>query len=297
MSAAQYQIQTLPFPYLFYLKAVTGKRSYKEGQAIPRTRITWDNFRFDKPLVESYAKLTEWTFDGRTVPLLFPHSYFGPLHLQMLTDEGFPLRVLGGIHLRNHVLQKKALLLDEEYSADLVFTAQRRRPQGLEVDFKTEILKGGEVHWESLTTFLFRRKFKSEDAESPLGTLLSNSTDLVEKANFPVPMLMGKQFGWLTKDINPIHMSRILAKIFGFERDLCHGMWALSRSLPLVGGIDWTKPVRNDVWFKGPLYMQRDVTIKVCRSHPELFELFSQGNDRPCVLAKVQNVSSSEKLS
>jgi hypothetical protein len=214
----------------------------------------------------------------------------------MLTDENFPLKVLGGVHLRNHVIQRQALFLQQRYDAALFFTDARRRPQGLEVDFKTEIRQGSMIVWESVTTFLFRRKFKVEDIENSRATLLQNLSDPWDKASFPVPMLTGKQFGWITKDINPIHMSRYLAKAFGFERDLCHGMWALSRSLPLLGGVDWQKPLRNDVSFKGPLYMERDVTLKVSRGTPGLFELYSAGNERPCVLGSLKNVGSDEKL-
>lgn len=296
MNAQNYRIDQLPQPLPFYVKAVLGRRQYKEGQPLPGTRIEWTNFEFPSAAVQSYARICSWPWGGQELLLLFPHSYFGPLHLKMLTDDNFPLRVLGGVHLRNHVIQRRPLLLQQRYDATLFFTESRRRPQGLEVDFKTEIRQGSALVWESITTFLFRRKFKAEDAENPRSDQLQNLQDSVPKASFPVPMLTGKQFGWITKDINPIHMSRYLAKAFGFERDLCHGMWALSRSLPLVGTVDWQKPLRNDVSFKGPLYMERDITVKVSRGTPGLFELHSAGNERPCVLGSLKNVSPDEKL-
>lgn len=296
MNAQSYRVDQLPLPFPFYMKAVLGRREYKEGQRLPATRIEWSNFEFSESVAASYAKICAWPWTGRELPLLFPHSYFGPLHLKMLTDENFPLRVLGGVHLRNHVIQRKPLLLRQRYNAVLFFTESRRRPQGLEVDFKTEIRQGPTLVWESITTFLFRRKFKAEDAEHSRASLLQNLSDSEDKASFPVPALTGKEFGWITKDINPIHMSRYLAKAFGFERDLCHGMWALSRSLTLVDGVDWQKPLRNDVSFKGPLYMERDITVKVSRGTPGLFELYSAGNERPCVLGSLKNVSADEKL-
>jgi hypothetical protein len=218
----------------------------------------------------------------------------GPLHLMMLTDSRFPLKILGAVHLRNHVIQHEPLFLQQRYDARLYFTESRRRPQGLEVDFKTEIRQDAVMKWESITTFLFRRTFKAEDAESSRAALLQNLTDPVELGSFPVPALTGKQFGWITKDINPIHMSRYLARLFGFERDICHGMWALSRSLVFLDHVDWKKPLRNDVIFKGPLFMERDITVKVSQCNPELFELYSVGNERPCVLGRLGNVSARE---
>jgi hypothetical protein len=294
METQVYRINHLPQPIPFYAKAVLGRRSYKEGQRIPHTRVEWPDFEFSVPAVQAYAKICDWPFDGQQLPFLFPHSYFGPLHLMMLTDANFPLKVLGGVHLRNHVIQHAPLFLQQRYDARLYFTESRRRPQGLEVDFRTEIRQGSVMKWESITTFLFRRKFKTEDAESSRAALLQNLTDPVERGSFPVPALTGKQFGWITKDINPIHMSRYLAKVFGFERDICHGMWALSRSLVLLDHVDWQKPLRNDVSFKGPLFMERDITVKVSERNPELFELYTVGNERPCVLGSLRNVSARE---
>lgn len=296
MEAQRYRIDHLPLPVSSYLKAVLVRRSYKEGQNLPQTQVEWPGFEFSASAVQDYARICVCPFDGKQIPLLFPHSYFGPLHLLMLTDENFPLKVLGGVHLRNHVMQREPLYLGEHYDAGLYFTEARRRPQGLEIDFKTEIKQGSTMKWESLTTFLFRRKFRAEDQESPRAMLLQNLEDPVVKASFPVPLLTGKRFGWITKDINPIHMSRYLAKLFGFERDICHGMWALSRSLAYVDGVDWQKPLRNDVSFKGPLYMERDITVKISRSAQELFELYSEGNERPCVLGRLKNVASDEQF-
>lgn len=289
METQHYQISELPQPYPFYAKAVIGSRRYQEGQELSQTSVEWHDFSFPEAAVRAYARLCQWPLRGDDLPLLFPHSFFGPLHLLMLTDPNFPMKVLGGVHMRNHLLQHRPLRLGERYSARLQFTESRRRPQGLEVDFKTEIHQKGVKHWESVTTFLFRRKFKVEDAETPRAAVLQNIVEAQDKATFPVPLFTGKQFGWITKDINPIHMSRLLAKAFGFERDLCHGMWALSRSLPLIDGVDWQKPIRNDVIFKGPLYMERDVTIKVGRKDQQVFELYSAGNERPCVLASLRN--------
>ncbi|WP_176736426.1 MaoC/PaaZ C-terminal domain-containing protein [Oligoflexus tunisiensis] len=296
MEAQHYQVDRLPLPLPFYFKAVLGRRRYHEGQTLPRTKLEWPGFRFTPSAVAAYAKICAAPFDGKQVPLLFPHSYFGPLHLQMMTDENFPLKVLGAVHLRNHVLQHAPLHLGERYDAFLRLAEERRRPQGLEIDFKTEIRQGSTLMWESLSTVLVRRKFKTEDKESPRAGLLQPLPDATEKSSFPVPMLTGKQFGWITKDINPIHMSRYLAKIFGFERDICHGMWALSRSLAFVEGVDWEKPVRNDASFKGPLYMERDITVKISRSASGLFELYSEGNERPCMLGRLQNVGPAERL-
>ena len=115
--------------------------------------------------------------------------------------------------------------------------------------------------------------------------------DVKTLASFEVPRHIGKRFGWITRDLNPIHISGLTAKMFGFKRDLCHGMWALGRSLTYIPDIDYARPVRNDVAFKGPLYIGRDVTIVTEPEHPGHFELYSAGNERPCVVAAMANLT------
>ena len=290
-------IDALPGVLPYYLKAMAPRPGIANGDNIPATRVEWPSFRFSEAAVRAYAKACSWHMaDDQQVPLYFPHSFFGPLHLLMLTERNFPLRVLGGLHLRNHIVQHRALYPGTDYSANLLFCAERCTPQGLEVDFRTEIKAEGALHWESLTTFLFRTRCQSEDAPSKLARAAEPLVDPQTFASFPVPANTGKTFGRITRDINPIHMSRWLAKAFGFERDLCHGMWALARTQSEINGIDYQAPVRSDAVFKGPLYMGRDITLKADGDNVFHHELYSGDNDRPCVIARLMNVPADTTL-
>ena len=292
-----YQFVNLPNPWPFYLKAICkSKPGFRDGDKLPTIQVSWSSFRFNQEMVQKYAALCNLTLQGDRVPLLFPHSLLGPFHLAMLTDASFPLKVLGGVHLRNHLIQHEPLVLNKEYRADLTMDTARRRPQGLEIDFKTEIRHGQTMVWESLTTFLFRRKFKEEDQPGTLADKVENLTNSKKVGGFAVPANIGKQFGLLTKDINPIHMSRLLAKLFGFKRDLCHGMWALGRTLGTMEHIDYSQPVRNDVAFKGPLYIEHDIAIQVAPDDASRFELYSGKNERPCIVSRIQNVPAGSRL-
>lgn len=296
MSHNDYRVSQLPNPLPFYAKVFKRRRGFRDGDHIPLTTVSWDAFQFDEKTVNDYAAACGLKIENGRIPVLFPHSYFGPLHLKMLTDENFPLGMLGALHLRNHLIQSQALVLGKTYALKLAFTGERRRPQGLEIDYRTEIRDADRVVWESLTTFLVRKKFKQEDPESDYAQSIKGIESGAIVNTFPVPKNTGKRFGLITKDINPIHMSRLMAKAFGFERDLCHGMWALGKSLGLVKGVDYDRPVRIDVAFKGPLYMERDITIKTDSAHPERLELLSGSNPRPCVVVGVKNLDGESRL-
>ena len=278
-----------------YFKAFGSGSRFSEGDTLPHIKINWEGVKFAEGKLGPYRDVCELDEDGH-VPFLYPHSFLGGCHLKMLTHDDFPLKLLGAVHLRNHLIQYRPLNIDQSYDVFLNLCGQRRRPQGLEFDFTTEIKDGDELVWSSLTTFLVRKKFKEEDGEHPLSQAVTNLEDSKEAAKFEVPANTGKRFGKITGDINPIHMSKLLAKLFGFKRDICHGMWALGRGLPLLEGVDLKKPVRLDVAFKGPLYMQAPIKILSSSKGDGGFEFYSGKNDRPCVVGSLKNVTEDSKL-
>ena len=109
--------------------------------------------------------------------------------------------------------------------------------------------------------------------------------------------MTGKSFGFITKDINPIHMSSLLAKAFGFKQDLAHGMWALARANKAIfENIEYNKPIRLDVSFKGPVYISDHVKVYNCSTNRDVFEYYSGKNERPSIIANIENVSDGSSL-
>ena len=68
---------------------------------------------------------------------------------------------------------------------------------------------------------------------------------------------MGRRYGWLSGDLNPIHLGDRGARLFGFERAVAHGMWSMARSFAALGPVALAPPVQARVEFKFPLFMPR----------------------------------------
>ena len=45
------------------------------------------------------------------------------------------------------------------------------------------------------------------------------------------PRDIGRRYGRVTGDLNPIHLSALSARLFGFRRAIAHGMWTKARAL------------------------------------------------------------------
>lgn len=286
------ELARLPSVLPSYLKALLPKSGLKPGATLPRIAATLHGASFDSAQLAAYRRLCELP-PSDTVPPLFPHSFLGPIHLQLMTHASFPFGLLGAVHLRNHIIQQRPLSDSGCFDVHLSIFQGRRRPQGFEFDLTTELSVEGATTWSSCSTFLVREKFAEHDAETALARTIANiDGERCDVGSFAVPADTGKAFGWLCRDINPIHTSFVLAKFaFGFERDLAHGMWALARALPLFAEVDHAKPVRVDCAFKGPVYLERDVRVRAADAAAPgaSFELFSGANPRPSIVGRVSN--------
>jgi acyl dehydratase len=66
---------------------------------------------------------------------------------------------------------------------------------------------------------------------------------------------VGRRYGWLSRDLNPIHLADRGARLFGFPTAVAHGMWSMARSLAALGAGPLAPPVRVHVEFKLPLFL------------------------------------------
>jgi hypothetical protein len=57
------------------------------------------------------------------------------------------------------------------------------------------------------------------------------ASDAVEQRKSTSPRAVGRRYGWLSGDLNPIHLADRGARMFGFERAVAHGMWSMARTL------------------------------------------------------------------
>lgn len=286
-------------PSLFgaYVNIFTpGRAKYAGVENLPPLQSHWLNATESPAKIQAYREACGLDNDGK-LPLLYPHILTSAMHIHMLADKRFPASALGAVHARNHIVQHRPIIETESVDLHCYFNGARVLKAGLEVDIATTVSSNNEHLWESISSYLFLgRKFGDIGPAHSWSTFEELGTPSQE-ADWSVPADMGRRYAKITGDYNPIHVSKLLAKIFGFKRDLIHGMWSLARCLAHLPLAELEGAVRLDVAFKGPVYMQSKVNMKaepIASGHR--FDLFCQGNDRPCICAKIQSASSDATL-
>ncbi len=121
----------------------------------------------------------------------------------------------------------------------------------------TEARVGDELVWEEVSTNLKRGGGSDEDAKAPENELPGPRTS-------PRPRCgrwrgdLGRRYGSVSGDLNPIHVHPFTARLFGFRSAIAHGMWTKARCL---AALEPRLPdaFTVDVAFKKPILLPRKV--------------------------------------
>lgn len=168
---------------------------------------------------------------GDHLPATYPHMAAFGLHMALMTDTAFPFAPMGLVHLRNTITQHRPLGVSEAFDVSVRAADLRPHPKGSLVDLITEVTAGGELVWDEVTTLFSRHKGGSpETSPAPLAGVDAPSGVVHWKLGGD----LGRRYGSVSGDRNPIHLYPLTAKAFGFPTNIAHGMWTLARSLSAI---------------------------------------------------------------
>ncbi len=240
---------------LFAKAAVTGRG---RGGALPDTHLARRGVRVDAGNLAEYARVCRFPLSD-VLPATYPHMLTFPLQMALMSDRSFPLALPGLVHVRNRIDVLRPVRAEE--ALDLEVWAERfaRHRSGATVDLCASVSVGGAEVWRSRSTYLARGARAPEGAPgSDLDLVVGDLERPV--ATWRVPDDAGRRYARVSGDVNPIHLSGLTAKAFGFKRAIAHGMWVKARALAtLTGRLPDAMVV--DVVFRKPLLLPSTVTL------------------------------------
>jgi acyl dehydratase len=227
------------------------------GQTIPPLEARLAMQAPEPRHLEAYREVCGFEPEEK-LPITFPHALAGPLHLALLTSDGFPVRLLGLIHLRSRIEAARAIGEREPLDLRCRVEGHRETGRGQEFDLVTEVRAGGQVAWSEVQTLLARGP-GSRPPRPPPGPVAPPGAGAT---SWSLPADLGRRYARVSGDYNPIHLSAASARLFGFPRAIAHGMWTLARAAaelqPRVAG----GGAVLDVAFKLPVLLPGRVTFR-----------------------------------
>lgn len=227
----------------------------KSAKVLPDLTLRREDIEVTRAAVDAYAKVCG--FPRKDVaPLPYLHMLAFPLHMAMMTDAAFPFPAIGTVHLENSITQVRPVAIGEKVSLSLRAENLRASTKGKAFDMNVVATVGDETVWESTSTYL--RIGKGDKENGDRGTEFAPVS--VAGGTWKLPEDLGRRYGAVSGDRNPIHLYPITAKAFGFPRHIAHGMWTKARS---VAALENRLPdhVRVEVGFKKPVFLPGRVSF------------------------------------
>jgi acyl dehydratase len=203
------------------------------GGEIPELDLRLEGVVADPAEVSAYAKVCGFALRDQ-LPPTYPHMLAFPLHMAVMADGGFPFGAVGLVHLENRIVRHRPLGIGEKMAIRVRPTKLRAHPKGRTFSLITEVTVDGELVWESESTMLRRGKGEGQTSGGePFPTL---PADTPASAEWKLGGDLGRRYGGVSGDRNPIHMHSLTAKPLGFPGAIAHGMWTKARCLAALEG-------------------------------------------------------------
>ncbi len=243
------QLLQSPSIWSLYSKALTKGGHLRLGDELPDLSVGLSGVEIDPQHLSAYCDVCGFG-EAKSIPATYLHMLAFPLHMFLLTDKRFPARLLGTVHVRNRIEVLAPLASADVVDIRVALGEQRTVVSGIEFDIETSISTAGRDLWRSTSTMLYRCKTdlpKSQERKAVVA--LDNSI------TWDVPANIGRRYGGVSKDINPIHLSSLSAKLFGFKRAIAHGMWTKAKALSVLQAELPESGYSVEVEFKRPVFL------------------------------------------
>jgi acyl dehydratase len=248
----------LPSIWLAYPKVLLARRPalVPDGREVPRIEARIDGLAVDAGHLRDYRRVCGFAADGR-LPLTYPHVLAMPLHIAMLTSDAFPVRLLGLVHVRNVIRSRARIAEDAAVDIECALVGHREGDRGQEFDMLTECSVDGQAVWSEVSTFLARRRRprNAEEPKSPAKPVDEEPAGPVRSTSWHADANIGRRYGLVSGDVNPIHLADLTARLFGFDQAIAHGMWSLARTVAELDAGGASDAVEIEASFKLPVLL------------------------------------------
>ena len=279
------QIRNLPNPAALYARIASTLLKKGKG-SLPDIKIQYDNQIIQPSDLKKYNKVCGFEHT-LIVPSTFIHTRAFELQALLLTHPACPFPYPGLIVFANTIKQTRSLYVGEEFNLSCSFgnLIAHEKGQGFNLDLR--ILRDDEVVWSATQSLL--RVGVAQKSGKPYASPITDEAALSRQADFNAASDLGRRYGAVSGDRNPIHLTAMSAKLFGFRRAIAHGMWTKARALSCLLPAQQLEQASVAVDFKTPLFLPSRASLWSARK-PDgaLFEVRDAKGQRPHLRGQLQ---------
>lgn len=235
------------------LGMVPGLGGGRRGDTLPDLDLVLRGVTIDREHLAEYNRVCGFRLRDE-LPATYPHVLAFPLAMRLMTAPNFPFPLAGLVHIANRITVSRPVNAGETLDLTVRATDLRPHERGRQVDVVTTATVNGQVVWRGVSTYLSRERSGSSKARGEQPAPPSAT------ARWRVDRRVGTEYARVSGDRNPIHTSRLGARMFGFPRPIAHGMWSKARCLAALEG-RLPEAFTVDVSFKLPILLPATVAF------------------------------------
>lgn len=241
-----------------YLRAAAGLLpGRRRPGTLPDREVTAQARSIDRDHLAAYCRVCEFRLSD-TLPATYPHVLAFPLAMHLMSAADFPFPIVGMVHIANRITLRRPITAGERLDLTVRAAHLRDHERGRQFDVVATASVGGEEVWSGLSTYL---RIERQRERRDQGDQMPGPATAVWR----VPVSVGPRYAAVSGDRNPIHTSRIGARLFGFPQRIAHGMWSAARSLAALEG-RLPETYTMDVLFKAPVLLPSKVEFTAFES-------------------------------
>lgn len=254
MTIQWHDVSSPPSMSGLYSKAATRRKV--TGTTLPEEGLR-QVLQVDPQRLAAYRKVCGFVDNG-LLPPTYPHVLAFALQMQLLTGRDFPFPLLGLIHLSNRIRVLRPMGGVGQVRTSVHVENLQAHAKGAVFDLVTRLDDQLGPLWEARSQMLC----KGIQLD---GALVDDSPEaslpLIEVARWAAPADIGRQYAKVSGDYNPIHLSGMSARLFGFPTAIAHGLWNKARTLAALDDHLAEANIEIDVTFKKPVRLPSEVTL------------------------------------
>ncbi|WP_434704851.1 acyl dehydratase [Pseudomonas sp. Z1-12] len=254
MTIQWHDVSSPPSMSGLYSKAATRRKI--TGTTLPEEGLR-QVLQVDPQRLAAYRKVCGFVDNG-LLPPTYPHVLAFALQMQLLTGRDFPFPLLGLIHLSNRIRVLRPMGGVGQVRTSVHVENLQAHAKGAVFDLMTRLDDQLGPLWEARSQMLC----KGVQLD---GALVDDSPEaslpLIEVARWAAPADIGRQYAKVSGDYNPIHLSGMSARLFGFPTAIAHGLWNKARTLAALDDHLAEANIEIDVTFKKPVRLPSEVTL------------------------------------
>lgn len=235
--------------------------------------------------VAAYSRVCGFT-QAHGVPITYLFTQVFPLAMMLFGSRDCPWPAMGIVHLSNRIEQMARIHAGDELKLEMTTGTLYAHDKGQVFMLHFKAFRGDVLVWQNDMTAL------RMGVKNPRGpryeSQLSEAGALSHQADFFAAAGIGRRYGRVSGDINPIHLTALTAKLLGFRKAIAHGMWTKARALATLMPREQVDKAEVLVDFKTPLFLPAKASLWSTRhEHGATFEVRNAKGDKPHLRGRI----------